>query len=69
MYINNPDLYPLQLKLFQMVQNNMVSELTQMEGANRTPLTPESLKVPPLSLQQYRSLPYIHGCRNILSAV
>lgn len=44
MYINNPDLYPLQLKLFQMVQNNMVSELTQMEGANRTPLTPESLK-------------------------
>ncbi|MCL6602189.1 MAG: carbohydrate ABC transporter permease [Paenibacillus sp.] len=44
MYINNPDLYPLQLKLFQMVQNNMVSELTQMEGANRTMLTPESLK-------------------------
>lgn len=44
MYISNPDLYPLQLKLFQMVQNNMVSELTQLEGANRTPLTPESLK-------------------------
>jgi putative aldouronate transport system permease protein len=44
MYINNPDLYPLQLKLFQMVQNNMVTELTQMEGANRTQLTPESLK-------------------------
>lgn len=44
MYITNPDLYPLQLKLFQMVQNNMVSELTQLEGANRTPLTPESLK-------------------------
>ncbi|CAH1219230.1 hypothetical protein PAECIP111892_04693 [Paenibacillus auburnensis] len=44
MYINSPELYPLQLKLFQMVQNNMVSELTQMEGANRTPLTPESLK-------------------------
>ncbi|MBT2291348.1 carbohydrate ABC transporter permease [Paenibacillus albidus] len=44
MYINNPDLYPLQLKLFQMVQNNMVSELTQLEGANRTALTPESLK-------------------------
>lgn len=32
MYITNPDLYPLQLKLHQMVQNNMVSELTQMEG-------------------------------------
>lgn len=44
MYINSPELYPLQLKLFQMVQNNMVSELTQMEGANRTALTPESLK-------------------------
>jgi len=44
LYINDPKLYPLQLKLFQMVQNNMVSELTQMEGANRTPLTPESLK-------------------------
>ncbi|WP_440115276.1 carbohydrate ABC transporter permease [Paenibacillus sp. QZ-Y1] len=44
MYINDPKLYPLQLKLFQMVQNNMVSELTLMEGANRTRLTPESLK-------------------------
>lgn len=44
LYINDPQLYPLQLKLFQMVQNNMVSELTLMEGANRTPLTPESLK-------------------------
>ncbi|WP_339239009.1 carbohydrate ABC transporter permease [Paenibacillus sp. FSL R5-0517] len=44
LYINDPKLYPLQLKLFQMVQNNMVSELTLMEGANRTPLTPESLK-------------------------
>ncbi|MEK4663273.1 carbohydrate ABC transporter permease [Paenibacillus sp. SAF-068] len=44
LYINDPKLYPLQLKLFQMVQNNMVSELTLMEGADRTPLTPESLK-------------------------
>ncbi|OKP99563.1 carbohydrate ABC transporter permease [Paenibacillus sp. P46E] len=44
MYINSPELYPLQLKLFQMVQNNMVSELTQLEGSNRTALTPESLK-------------------------
>ncbi|WP_128099840.1 carbohydrate ABC transporter permease [Paenibacillus sp. DCT19] len=44
LYINDPKLYPLQLKLFQMVQNNMVSELTLMEGANRAPLTPESLK-------------------------
>ena len=44
MYITDPKLYPLQLKLYQMVQNNMVSELTLMEGANRTRLTPESLK-------------------------
>ncbi|WP_342563855.1 carbohydrate ABC transporter permease [Paenibacillus sp. FSL R7-0345] len=44
MYINSPELYPLQLKLFQMVQNNMISELTLMEGASRTRLTPESLK-------------------------
>ncbi|AIQ40036.1 carbohydrate ABC transporter permease [Paenibacillus sp. FSL R7-0297] len=44
MYINNPDLYPLQLKLFQMVQNNMITELTQLEGAARTKLPPESLK-------------------------
>ncbi|NGZ73927.1 carbohydrate ABC transporter permease [Saccharibacillus alkalitolerans] len=44
MYINDPQIYPLQLKLFQMVQNNMVTELTQLEGANRTPLTPEALK-------------------------
>lgn len=44
MYINNPDLHPIQLKLYQMVQNNMVTELTQMEGSNRTALTPESLK-------------------------
>ncbi|MCM3175630.1 MULTISPECIES: carbohydrate ABC transporter permease [Paenibacillus] len=44
MYINDPKLYPLQLKLYQMVQNNMVSELTLLEGASRTRLTPESLK-------------------------
>lgn len=44
MYITDPQIYPLQLKLFQMVQNNMVTELTQMEGANRTALTPEALK-------------------------
>ncbi|MGQ8874792.1 carbohydrate ABC transporter permease [Paenibacillus sp. TSA_86.1] len=44
MYITDPKLYPLQLKLFQMVQNNMISELTLLEGASRTRLTPESLK-------------------------
>ncbi|MDT0125547.1 carbohydrate ABC transporter permease [Paenibacillus sp. RRE4] len=44
MYITNPKLYPLQLKLFQMVQNNMITDLTLLEGASRTRLTPESLK-------------------------
>ncbi|MDT9722309.1 carbohydrate ABC transporter permease [Paenibacillus sp. ClWae2A] len=44
MYITDPKLYPLQLKLYQMVQNNMISELTLLEGASRTRLTPESLK-------------------------
>ncbi|OWA36820.1 ABC transporter permease [Saccharibacillus sp. O16] len=44
MYVTNPEIYPLQLKLFQMVQNNMVNELTQMEGASRAALTPEALK-------------------------
>ncbi|SCZ13065.1 putative aldouronate transport system permease protein [Paenibacillus polysaccharolyticus] len=44
MYITDPKLYPLQLKLFQMVQNNMISDLTLLEGASRTRLTPESLK-------------------------
>jgi putative aldouronate transport system permease protein len=44
MYITDPKLYPLQLKLFQMVQNNMITDLTLLEGASRTRLTPESLK-------------------------
>lgn len=44
MYISKPDLYPIQLKLYQMIQNNMVSELTAMEGSNVTKITPESLK-------------------------
>ncbi|MBB6638079.1 carbohydrate ABC transporter permease [Cohnella thailandensis] len=45
MYITSPELYPLQLKLYQLVQNNMVSDLMQLEGANGTQLLqPESLK-------------------------
>lgn len=44
MYISKPDLYPIQLKLYQMIQNNMVSELTAMEGSNVAKITPESLK-------------------------
>lgn len=43
-YVTNQDLYPLQLKLYQMVMNNMVSEVTLAEGANMQQLIPESLK-------------------------
>ncbi|MHA6531288.1 carbohydrate ABC transporter permease [Paenibacillus sp. BAC0078] len=44
MYINNTDLYPLQLKLYQMIQNNQVSDLMQQEGLGMNKLMPESLK-------------------------
>ncbi|ALP35135.1 ABC transporter permease [Paenibacillus sp. IHB B 3084] len=44
MYIQNPDLFPLQLKLYQMIQNNMVSELSRLEGASGARITPEGLK-------------------------
>ncbi|GIQ62516.1 hypothetical protein PACILC2_10840 [Paenibacillus cisolokensis] len=38
-------MYPLQLKLYQLVQNNMISELMQLEGASgQSMLQPESLK-------------------------
>lgn len=43
-YVSNQDLFPLQLKLYQMVMNNMVSEVTLAEGANMQKLIPESLK-------------------------
>ncbi|NMO96694.1 carbohydrate ABC transporter permease [Paenibacillus lemnae] len=32
LYITREDLYPLQLKLYQLVQNNMISDLTSNEG-------------------------------------
>lgn len=45
MYITSPELYPLQLKLYQLVQNNMVSQLMALEGASgQHMLQPESLK-------------------------
>lgn len=45
-YITDQNLYPLQLKLYQMVMNNMISEVTLAEGANATAVQylPESLK-------------------------
>ncbi|TLS51512.1 carbohydrate ABC transporter permease [Paenibacillus antri] len=44
MYINSPELYPLQLKLYQLIQNNMITDLLQMEGAQMALVVPESLK-------------------------
>jgi len=44
MYIQSPELYPLQLKLYQLIQNNMVTELMQMEGTQMHKMMPESLK-------------------------
>lgn len=44
MYITSPELYPLQMKLYQLIQNNMVSDLMQMEGTQLATVMPESLK-------------------------
>ncbi|MDU4696120.1 MULTISPECIES: carbohydrate ABC transporter permease [Paenibacillus] len=45
MYINSPELYPLQLKLYQLIQNNMISDLLAAEGAGAvTKLVSEGLK-------------------------
>lgn len=44
MYITSPELYPLQLKLYQLIQNNMITDLMQMEGAQMNLVVPESLK-------------------------
>lgn len=43
-YITNPDLYPLQLKLYQLIVNSMASDNLQMEGNMIVQITPESLK-------------------------
>lgn len=44
MYITRPELYPLQLKLYQMIQINQVSDLLQAEGITGAAVLPESLK-------------------------
>ncbi len=44
MYINSQNLYPLQLKLYQLVYNNQMAELAQLEGTSAQQLAPESLK-------------------------
>lgn len=43
-YITDPNLYPLQLKLYQLVMNNMVNDLMQLEGTQLVQFLPESLK-------------------------
>lgn len=43
-YINSQHLYPLQLKLYQMIFNSQMAELAQLEGTMANTLAPESLK-------------------------
>ncbi|HEY5465861.1 MAG TPA: carbohydrate ABC transporter permease [Clostridia bacterium] len=43
-YITKPQLYPLQLKLYQIVYNNMALDISQIEGSMGPTLLPESLK-------------------------
>lgn len=44
MYITKPELYPLQLKLYQMIQQNQITELMQNEGIGAVQVLSESLK-------------------------
>ncbi|MNC56955.1 hypothetical protein D3C76_1432130 [compost metagenome] len=43
-YITDSRLYPIQLKLYQVVMNSMVTDLTAQEGASQAEVVPESLK-------------------------
>lgn len=43
-YITNPDLYPLQLKLYQLIANASSLEQLQNEGGHIAQVVPESLK-------------------------
>ncbi|MEI7025393.1 carbohydrate ABC transporter permease [Paenibacillus sp. y28] len=43
-YISKPELYPLQLKLYQQIMNSMASDVMQMEGSQIVQILPESLK-------------------------
>lgn len=43
-YITDPNLYPLQLKLYQLIMNSMATDLLQMEGNHVVQIVPESLK-------------------------
>lgn len=43
-YISNSELYPIQLKLYQIVMNSMVTDITAQEGALQTEVVPEGIK-------------------------
>ncbi|MBE1440900.1 carbohydrate ABC transporter permease [Paenibacillus sp. OAS669] len=43
-YITNSDLFPIQLKLYQIVMNSMVTDLTAQEGAAQVDVVPEGIK-------------------------
>ena len=43
-FINKQSLFPLQMKLYQLIFNNQLSEIAQQEGASVQKLQPESLK-------------------------
>ncbi len=43
-YISKQEYFPLQMKLYQLIYNNQMSEIAQQEGSSITDLAPESLK-------------------------
>lgn len=43
-YINKQEYFPLQLKLYQLIYNNQMSELALMEGMGKQNVAPEGLK-------------------------
>ncbi|UUZ91512.1 carbohydrate ABC transporter permease [Paenibacillus sp. P25] len=43
-YITDPKLYPLQLKLYQLIVNSQITDQLQMEGSQIVQVLPESLK-------------------------
>lgn len=44
MFISKPTLYPLQLKLYMLVYNNQMSEVSIVEGSSAGGIAPENLK-------------------------
>ncbi|MGE5631804.1 MAG: carbohydrate ABC transporter permease, partial [Caulobacteraceae bacterium] len=44
LYISNSKLFPIQMKLYQIVYNNMTLDIAQAEGSATSNLLPESLK-------------------------